>query len=184
MCWCTRSIWKIQLELSQQVVVLGARHSPSNTLISPPRWLSECTGIFNWDAEKILDTFVGILLLRLIRTVMIPSAISIPRKTGATSMRRFLVFSRLNTGTNCHQDGSTRGDVLVSVDAHFGLLAVKEVGNEIDYTGDTGGTTDQDDFMDVRLLPGWITESRRTISTGCEVAEKRSWHSSLKRARA
>ena len=47
-------------------------------------------------------------------------------------------------------DGSTIGNGLVSVDAY--VLAVKEVGNEFDYAGDTSGTTDQDDFVNVRLV--------------------------------
>ena len=51
---------------------------------------------------------------------------------------------------NGSQDGSTIGDGLVSVDSRAGLLAVEKVGNEFDYTGDTGRTTDQDDFMDIR----------------------------------
>jgi hypothetical protein len=46
-------------------------------------------------------------------------------------------------------DGSTIGNGLNRVDALFGLLAIEEVGNKFD---NTSGTTDQDDFMDVRLV--------------------------------
>ena len=60
---------------------------------------------------------------------------------------------------NSSQDGCAIGDALVWVDAHAGLLAVKEVGNEFDYTGDTGGTTDQDDFVDVRLVDLGVAEN-------------------------
>ena len=59
---------------------------------------------------------------------------------------------------NSSLNGRTMGDGLVSVDAHVGLLAVKEVGNEFDYTEDTGRTTDQDDFMDVRFVNLRVTE--------------------------
>jgi len=36
--------------------------------------------------------------------------------------------------------------------------AVEEVGNEFDDTGDTGWTTDQDDFMDVGLVNLGVAE--------------------------
>jgi hypothetical protein len=47
---------------------------------------------------------------------------------------------------------------VVWVDAHVGLFAVKELGYEFDYTGDAGGTSDQDDFMDVRFVDLRVTE--------------------------
>jgi hypothetical protein len=46
------------------------------------------------------------------------------------------------TRKNGSLDGSTISDGLVGVDAFVKFLAVKEVGNEFDDTGDTGGTTD------------------------------------------
>ena len=43
------------------------------------------------------------------------------------------------------------GNSLIRVDALVGLLAVEEIGNKSDDTmGNTSGTTDKDDFMDVR----------------------------------
>jgi hypothetical protein len=42
--------------------------------------------------------------------------------------------------------------------AFIGLLAVEEIGNKFNDTGNTSGTTDQDDFMDVRLVDLGIAE--------------------------
>jgi hypothetical protein len=41
---------------------------------------------------------------------------------------------------------------LIRVNALVGFLAIEEVGNKFDDTRDTSGTTNQDDFMDVRLV--------------------------------
>jgi hypothetical protein len=45
-------------------------------------------------------------------------------------------------------DSGTISNSLVRVDALVGLLAVEEVGHEFDDTGDTGGSTNKDDFVD------------------------------------
>jgi len=62
------------------------------------------------------------------------------------------------TGKDGSLDGSTIGNGFVGVDALVGLLAVEEVGNKLDDTGDTSGTTDQDDFMDVRFVDLGVTK--------------------------
>jgi hypothetical protein len=49
-------------------------------------------------------------------------------------------------------NGSTISNSFIRVDALVGLFAADEIGNEFDDTGETSGTTDQDDFMDVRLV--------------------------------
>ena len=54
-------------------------------------------------------------------------------------------------------DGSTIGSDLVWVDALIEFLAIKELGNEFGDTGDTGRTTDQDDFMNIRLVDLEVT---------------------------
>ena len=56
------------------------------------------------------------------------------------------------TGKDGSLHSSTIGNGLIRVDALVELLAIEEVGNEFDDTWDTSGTTNQDDFMDVRLI--------------------------------
>jgi hypothetical protein len=62
------------------------------------------------------------------------------------------------TRENGGLDGSTVGDGLIGVDALVGLLSVEEVGDELDDTGNTGGTTDQDDLVDVGLVDLGVAE--------------------------
>ena len=50
------------------------------------------------------------------------------------------------TGEDTTLDGGTVGDGLVGVDALGGLLAAKELLEELLNLGDTGGTTDKDDL--------------------------------------
>jgi hypothetical protein len=65
------------------------------------------------------------------------------------------VLSLLRGVTVTGKDGSfgssTRGNSLIRVDVLVGLIAVEEVRNKFDDTGNTSGTTDQDDFVDIRL---------------------------------
>lgn len=49
-------------------------------------------------------------------------------------------------------DSSTVGNSLIGVDGLVGLLTVEVVGNELLDTGDTGGTTDEDNLVDLRLI--------------------------------
>ena len=49
-------------------------------------------------------------------------------------------------------DGSAVGNSLIGVDGLVGLLAVEVVGNELLDAGDTGGTTDKDDLVDLGLV--------------------------------
>ena len=53
---------------------------------------------------------------------------------------------------NGRLNGSAIRDGLVGVDALVGLLAVEVVGDELLDAGDTGGTTDQDDLVDLGLV--------------------------------
>ena len=55
-------------------------------------------------------------------------------------------------------DGSTVGNSLIGVDGLVGLLAVEEVGDHLLDLGDTGGTTDQDDLVDGRLVSLSVAE--------------------------
>ena len=61
------------------------------------------------------------------------------------------------TGQDSSLDGSTVGNSLVGVDGLVGVL-VEEVGDETLDLGDTGGTTDQDDLVDGRLVDLGVAE--------------------------
>jgi len=56
------------------------------------------------------------------------------------------------TGEDGSLDGSTVGDSLVGVDGSVELLSVEEVGEHLLDLGDSGGTTDKDDLVDLSLV--------------------------------
>ena len=56
-------------------------------------------------------------------------------------------------------DSSTICDSLIRVDALVGLLAVEEVRDELDGTGNTGGTTAKGNLMNIRLIDFQVTEN-------------------------
>ena len=56
------------------------------------------------------------------------------------------------TGEDSSLDSSTVSDCLIRVDALVRLLAIEEVRDELDDTGDMGGTADEDNLMDVGLV--------------------------------
>ena len=56
--------------------------------------------------------------------------------------KKVLSLLRGVTRKNGSLDGSTISDSFFGVDALVRFLAVEEVGNEFDNTGDAGGTTD------------------------------------------
>ena len=55
-------------------------------------------------------------------------------------------------------DCGTIDNRLIRVDAHVVFLADGKVGNKFEQYEDTSGTTDQDDFMDVRLVDLGVAE--------------------------
>lgn len=61
-------------------------------------------------------------------------------------------------GEDTGLDGGTVGNGLVGVDALLELLAVEEVAEELLDAGNTGGTTDKDDLVDLGLVNGGILE--------------------------
>ena len=83
---------------------------------------------------------------------MTPPAVSIPSDKGATSRRRrSCVFSdvlpeRMAAGQRHCRRQPRRVDALV------GLLAIEEVGNKLDNTGNTSGTADEYDLVHVGLV--------------------------------
>lgn len=69
-------------------------------------------------------------------------------------------------GEDTGLDGSTVGNGLIGVDALLELLAVEEVAQKLLDTGNTGGTTDKDDLVDLALLDGSILEDLLNGSEG------------------
>jgi hypothetical protein len=70
-----------------------------------------------------------------------------------------LSFFRGIAGQDGSLDGGAVGNSLVRVDALVGLLAVEEIGDELDDAGNTGGSPDQDDFVDVGLVDLGVPEN-------------------------
>ena len=62
------------------------------------------------------------------------------------------------TGEDGGLDGGTVCDSLIGVDALVGLLAIEEVRHELDNTGNTDVTADEDDLVDVCLVDLGVTE--------------------------
>jgi hypothetical protein len=61
-------------------------------------------------------------------------------------------------------DGSTVGNSLIGVDRLVGLLAVEVVGDELLDSGNTSGTSDEDDLMDLGLVN--LRISKDTVDRG------------------
>jgi hypothetical protein len=62
------------------------------------------------------------------------------------------------SGEDTGLDGSTVGNSLVGVDALLELLATEEVAEELLDLGDTGGTTNKDDLVNLALVDGSVLE--------------------------
>jgi hypothetical protein len=73
------------------------------------------------------------------------SSFNTGRKRGNVEKEQVLGLLGGVSGKNGGLDSGTVGNSLVGVDALFGLLAVQEVGHELDDTGDTSGAIDEDD---------------------------------------
>ena len=90
---------------------------------------------------------------------MTPPVVSIPRVKGLTSMstmiRLYLVLARQDTTL----DGGAVGDSLVGVDDLAGLLAAEELLDAASGPWDTGGSTDENNVVDLGLLELGILEN-------------------------
>ena len=141
-----------QLKLAEKVVVLGAGTLPFVHLNEHTRLVvgvgGEYFGLLRRDGGVTLDKSSHDTTSRL----------DTERKRGNIEEKKVLSLFRGVARKDGSLDGSTIGNGLVGVDALIGLLAAEEVGDKFDDTGDTGGTTDQDNFMDVRLVAFCITE--------------------------
>ena len=63
------------------------------------------------------------------------------------------------SGKDTGLDGGTVGNGLIGVDALLELLAVEVVAEELLDLGDTGGTTNKDDLVNLALVDGGILEN-------------------------
>ena len=79
-------------------------------------------------------------------------------------------LGRSVTGENGSLDGSTVGNSLIRVDGLVGLLAIEVVGDEFLDSGDTGGTSDEDDLVDLGLVD--LRISKDSIDWGGSGSEK------------
>jgi len=141
-----------ELKLAKQMVVLGHR----------------ALALENLDQHSVLIVLVGGEHLRLLG-----------RDEGVTRDQRSHHSSdRLDTesqggdveqdnaggcllsGQNTALDGSTVGHSLVGVDAAVGLLAVEKVFQQLLDLGDAGGTTDQDNLVQIVLLQLGVGKNR------------------------
>lgn len=81
-----------------------------------------------------------------------------PRTPTPPATRRFLPAlgkGRLLGGVALEDgslDGGTVGNGLIRVDRPVGLLSVEEVGDKLDDSSDTSGTTDKNDLVDLVLV--------------------------------
>jgi NAD-specific glutamate dehydrogenase len=87
------------------------------------------------------------------------SSLNTKGKGGNIKEKKILSLLRgVTGGKDGSLDSSTIGDGLIRVDALLGLLAVEEVGNKLDDTRDTSGTTGDDDgressITDLKKIP-------------------------------
>ncbi|KAG8126575.1 hypothetical protein E2320_021724, partial [Naja naja] len=167
----TRCRWNTcQVKLAQQVVVLG--HG-SLTLIH----LYQHTTL----VVKVWVCLVGIVVLRLIKAVITPPAVSIPRESGATSSsRRSCTFSdlspiRIAACTAAPYATASSGFMLL-----FSSFPLKKSWSNFWILG----IRVEPPTRTISLIcPLSSLASRRAFSTGSRVPRKRSALSSSKRAR-
>ena len=154
-----------QLELAKQVVVFG-----SSTLSFVH--LNKYTGLVVSVSGEDFRLFGGNHGVTLDESGHdTPGSLDTGGKRGNVEKKKVLCLLRGVTRKDSSLNCSTIGNSLIRVDALVGLLAVEEVGNKFDDTRDTSGTTDQDDFMDVRLVDLRVAEDllNRFKSTAEEI---------------
>ena len=156
-------------DFPSKLLSLTRARSPLYTCISTPGWLSEYI-------EKILFFFVGIVVLRLMRAVMTPPAVSIPRERGGNLEKKILESSQRSRRRGWRLDCKAIGESLIRVDALLlGSLPSKKSETSLTIHGvRVEPLTKMISWMfDLSILESW-----RTFSTGSRVLRNRSWHSS------
>merc|ERR1719284_2234814 len=103
--------------------------SPSYTWMVTAGWLSE-------EVVKVWVCLVGMVVFLLIREVITPPAVSIPRERGATSRRRRSeTASEVSPVKMAAWTAGTVGHGLVRVDRLVQVLAVEEVLQQLLHLG-------------------------------------------------
>ena len=143
----TRSRWDVrQLKLAEQVVVLGASTISFVHLNKHTRLVVRESGedfrLYGGNSGVTLDE----------RGHDTSGSLDTEGNRGNVEEEKVSSLLRGVTGKDGSLDGSTIGNSLIRVDTLVRLLAVEEVGNKFDDTGNTSGPTNQDDFMNVRLV--------------------------------
>ena len=160
--------------LPRRLLSFVRARSPSNTWMSTPGWLSAYV-------EKTSDFFVGTVVLRLMRAVMTPPAVSIPSERGETSSKsKSCVFSEVSPERMAAWTAAPYATASSGLIDLLGSLPLKKSDTSLTMRGIRVEPPTRTISC---TLPLSIFESRRTFSTGSRVLRKRSWHSSSKRAR-
>jgi hypothetical protein len=150
----TRSRWDTgKLELSEQVVVLGAS---TLTLVD----LDKHTGLVVAEGGEDLGLLGGDGGVALDESSHDTTS-GLDTDGKRRDVEKQDLGGRLGgcvTRQDSGLDGSTVGNGLIGVDGLAGLLAVEEVGDELLDLGDTGGSTDQDNLVDGGLVDLSIAE--------------------------
>lgn len=136
-----------ELELAEQVVVLGAL---ALTLVD----LDEDTGLVVGEGREDLGLLGGDRGVAGDELGHHATSGLNTERQGRNVEEQDLVgrLGRGVAGENGGLDGGTVGNGLIGVDRTVGLLSVEVIGNELLNTGDTGGTADEDDLVDLRLV--------------------------------
>jgi hypothetical protein len=161
-----RSRWDAgKLELTQQVVVLGALTLTLEDLDKHTRLVvgegREDLGLLGGDGG-VAGNELGHLATSSLDTERQRSDIEQEDLVGG--------LGRSVARQDSSLDGSTVGNSLIGVDGLVGLLSVEVVGNELLDAGDTGGTSDQDDLVDLGLVNLGISQD--TVDGGEGRAEE------------
>ena len=149
----TRSRWNArEFELAEQVVVLGAGTLSFVHLNKHTRLVVRVSG----EDFRLFGGNGGVTLNESGHDTS--GSLNTEGKRGNVEEEKVLSLLRSITRKDRSLDGSTIGNSLIRVNALVGLLAIEEVGNKFDDTRNTSRATDQDDFMDIRLVDLGIAE--------------------------
>mmetsp|Transcript_37812 Transcript_37812/g.118466 ORF Transcript_37812/g.118466 Transcript_37812/m.118466 type:complete len:227 (-) Transcript_37812:1105-1785(-) len=165
----------LRLNLPRRLQSRVMERSPSYTWMSTPGWLS-------WKVEKVWVFLAGTVVLRLMRAVMTPPAVSRPRDSGVTSSRR----SSESFSDESLPERMAACTVAPKATASSGLMSLHgslPLKNSVRRLWILGMRVEPPTSTTSSTPPLETPESSSTFSTGRMVSRKRSRHMSSKRAR-